>query len=108
MATARVSEPAMRPEWLRSEIAVIGLARSGRSVATLLARTGNRVYASDAARSPALEKTAAALEREGVAVQVGAHDMDRLAGASLVVVSPGVPPDAPVIAAALARGVDVV
>jgi UDP-N-acetylmuramoylalanine-D-glutamate ligase len=41
MATARVSAPAMRADWLQHEIAVIGLARSGRAVATLLARGGN-------------------------------------------------------------------
>ena len=43
----RVSEPAMKPVWLSGEVAVVGLARSGRAVATLLARTGSEVYASD-------------------------------------------------------------
>jgi UDP-N-acetylmuramoylalanine--D-glutamate ligase len=108
MATARVSEPALRADWLQDEIAVIGLARSGRAVATLLARSGNKVYASDAARSAELETTASDLEREGVAVEIGAHDVKRVEGASLVVVSPGVPPDAPVLVAAQTRGIDVV
>ena len=98
----------MRADWLQREIAVIGMARSGRAVATLLARTGNKVYASDAARSPELEETAAALEREEVDVDVGAHNVDRVSRSSLVVVSPGVPPDSPVIQAALMNGVDVV
>jgi UDP-N-acetylmuramoylalanine--D-glutamate ligase len=106
--SARVSAPALRPDWLQREIAVIGLARSGRSVATLLARTGNQVYASDGSRSPALEKTAKELEREGVAVDLGAHNVDRVARASLVVVSPGVPPESPVIQAAIKKGIDVV
>jgi UDP-N-acetylmuramoylalanine--D-glutamate ligase len=105
---SRVSEPALQEAWLEREIAVIGLARSGRSVATLLARTGNAVYASDAARSPALEETGAALEQEGVAVDLGRHDIDRVLRASLVVVSPGVPPDVPVIAAAQKKKIDVV
>lgn len=108
MKPARVSAPALRPDWLQREIAVIGLARSGRSVATLLARTGNSVYASDASRSPALEKTAEELEREGVAVDLGAHDGGRVTRASLVVVSPGVPPESPVIQAAIKKGIDVV
>src|SRR5205085_3802336 len=94
--------------WLQREIAVIGLARSGRAVATLLARTGNSVYASDATRSPALDKTARELEGEGVAVDLGSHDVERVARASLVVVSPGVPPDSPVIQAAIKKGIDVV
>ena len=108
MSSARVSAPALRPEWLRREIAVIGLARSGRAVATLLARTGNSVYASDTSRSPALDKTARELEAEGVAVDLGAHDLERVARASLLVVSPGVPPESAVVQAAIKKGVDVV
>lgn len=98
----------MRDDWLEREIAVIGLARSGRAVATLLARTGNGVYASDTARTPELEATAALLEAEQVAVDLGSHNIDRVLRASLVIVSPGVPPDAPVIAAAQRQGIDVV
>src|SRR5687768_272474 len=108
MTAPRVSAPALRAEWLVREIAVIGLARSGRSVATLLARSGNAVYASDAARSPELEATAAILEGEGVAVDVGTHDLDRIGRVSLVVVSPGVPPDVPAIRCAREQGIDVV
>jgi len=108
MPSARVSEPAMRADWLQREIAVIGLARSGRAVATLLAQSGNAVYASDAGRSPELETTAAALAREGIQVELGAHDLDRISRASLVVVSPGVSPDVPAILAARKRGIDVV
>jgi UDP-N-acetylmuramoylalanine--D-glutamate ligase len=103
-----VSAPALRPDWLQREIAVIGLARSGRAVATLLARTGNSVYASDASRSPALDKTARELEAEGVAVDLGRHDVERVARASLVVVSPGVPPESAVVKAAIRKGIDVV
>jgi UDP-N-acetylmuramoylalanine--D-glutamate ligase len=98
----------MRDEWLQREIAVIGLARSGRAVATLLARTGSSVYASDTARTPELEATAVTLESEAVAVDLGSHNIDRVLRASLVVVSPGVPPDAPVIATAQRKGIDVV
>ncbi|HEU4993397.1 MAG TPA: UDP-N-acetylmuramoyl-L-alanine--D-glutamate ligase [Gemmatimonadaceae bacterium] len=90
------------------EIAVIGLARSGRAVAMLLARGGSQVYASDAGRTPELEATAAELEREGVGAQVGAHDLDRIGRAALVVVSPGVSPDAPAIAVARQKKIDVV
>lgn len=103
-----MSAPALRADWLRSEIAVVGLARSGRSVATLLARTGNAVYASDAHRTPELDDTEAQLAREGADVELGGHDLSRIARASLVVASPGIPLDAPPIRAALARGVEVV
>jgi UDP-N-acetylmuramoylalanine--D-glutamate ligase len=98
----------MRSEWLGGEIAVVGLARSGRSAAQLLARTGAAVYASDYSTNSSLEETAAELRREGVTVQLGGHDLERIARCKLVVASPGVPPDAPPFAAARKAGVDIV
>jgi UDP-N-acetylmuramoylalanine-D-glutamate ligase len=53
----------LRPEWTRGEIAVVGLARSGRAAALLLARAGCRVYASDLGRSAELDETGRTLER---------------------------------------------
>src|SRR3954470_24296281 len=104
----RNSAPPMRPEWLRAEIAVVGLARSGRSASLLLARAGARVYASDVGCSPQLECTVAELRREQIGVQVGGHDLARIAAASLVVASPGVPPDAPPFISARNAGVPIV
>jgi len=98
----------MKPEWLRGEIAVVGLARSGRAVARLLARGGSDVYASDSGHSPELEATAATLRADGVQLQLGGHDLERIARASLVVVSPGVPPTAPPLVAARNAKVDIV
>ena len=104
----RVSEPAMKPEWLRGEIAVVGLARSGRSVARLLARAGEKIYASDLDDSDEMQATANGLRADQISVDLGRHDLDRIAKTSLVVASPGVPPDAPPFAAARAAGVPVV
>ena len=108
MRPPRVSDPALKAGWLQGEVAVIGLARSGRSVATLLARTGSEVYASDAGTSEALSATRVALEKEGVAVQLAGHDLARIGNASLVVVSPGVPPNASPLVAAREHGVEIV
>ena len=77
-----------------SEIAVIGLARSGRAVATLLRKHGYNVYASDLASSPDTGHIAEELRAQGIIVDVGRHDLERLGRASLVVTSPGVPPSA--------------
>ena len=81
--------------WRIGEIAVIGLGKSGTAVATLLAREGARVYASDAGTNAAVEMSASLLRPLGVAVDMGSHDLDRIARATLVVASPGVPPSAP-------------
>lgn len=89
------------------EIAVIGLGRSGIAATRLLRRAGATVYASDAGRSPVLVKHAAELAELGATVQLGGHDLDRIARAALCVVSPGVPPEAPPIAAARRAGVPI-
>ncbi len=104
----RISEAAMELGWLRGEIAVVGLARSGRAVGSLLARTGADVYASDAGASPAIRAAAQALQADGCSVDVGRHDLERIGRASLVVASPGVPPEAPPLAAARAAGAPIV
>src|SRR3954467_9435552 len=90
------------------EVAVIGLARSGRSVARLLAANGARVYASDAGSSGLLTKVATELTQQKVEVEVGRHDLDRVRRAAAVIASPGVPPDATPLAAARAAGVPIV
>jgi UDP-N-acetylmuramoylalanine--D-glutamate ligase len=92
----------------RGEIAVIGLARSGRSVARLLSTRGSKVYVSDRGDADSLTSAAAELRATGIAVDVGKHDMDRVRRAALVVVSPGVPPDAPPLATARSAGIPIV
>jgi UDP-N-acetylmuramoylalanine--D-glutamate ligase len=87
---------------------VLGLARSGRAAAELLRRAGADVYASDAGRGDAVAHAAAALEKLGVAVQEGGHDLARIARSALVVASPGIPPDAPPLKAARDAGVTIV
>ena len=95
-------------EWSRGEIAVIGLGKSGIAAARLLVRHGFRVYASDSGSSSAMERGVAEVRAAGAAVDVGRHDLDRIARASLVVASPGVPPGSEALRSALAAGVPVV
>jgi UDP-N-acetylmuramoylalanine--D-glutamate ligase len=90
---------------LEGEIAVIGLARSGRAAAMLLRKHGYNVYASDVVSSPDTGRCAEDLRAHGIAVEVGRHDLERLERASLVVTSPGVPPSARPIAFAREKGV---
>ena len=87
------------------EIAVIGLARSGRAAAMLLKKHGYEVYASDVVSSPDTGRCAEELRAQGIIVDVGRHDLERLARASLVVASPGVPPSARPLAFAREKGV---
>lgn len=87
---------------MTGEVAVLGLGKSGRSAALLLAREGRRVYLSDA------DANASWSAPDGIAVEAGRHDLARIGAASLVVTSPGIPPTAPPLAAARAAGVPVI
>ena len=88
-------------------MAVIGLARTGVAVTRWLAERGVAVYASDAADTPGVREAARAVQGPHVSVQCGAHDLDRIRRAAAVIVSPGVPPSAPALAAARAAGLEV-
>ncbi|HJU72942.1 MAG TPA: UDP-N-acetylmuramoyl-L-alanine--D-glutamate ligase [Gemmatimonadaceae bacterium] len=90
-----------------AEVAVVGLARSGVAVSKLLVRQGYGVYASDAKRNTSTEAAAAELDALGCAVDLGRHDLERITRAQFVVASPGVPPEAPPLAAAHKAGVEI-
>ena len=95
-------------EWKTGEAAVVGLGRSGVAASLLLARQGVRVYASDGGSDATATAGAAKLSAAGIDAKAGAHDLERIARAVVVVASPGVPPDAPSLAAARAAGVPIV
>jgi len=85
----------------RGVVAVIGLGKSGVAATRLLAREGVRVYASDASDHPYGADALEVLRSlRGVALDVGRHDLAQIRGAAAVIVSPGVPPEAPPLAAA--------
>ncbi|MEO7366872.1 MAG: UDP-N-acetylmuramoyl-L-alanine--D-glutamate ligase [Gemmatimonadaceae bacterium] len=90
------------------EVAVLGLGKSGTSAARLLLSRGSRVYASDAGTTATIEANAASLRALGAAVDVGGHDLVRIARASRAVVSPGIDPLNPPVAVAREAGVPLV
>ncbi len=90
------------------EIAVLGLGKSGTAVTRLLLAEGRRVYASDSGASSSAAENAEKLKALGADAVSGSHDLGRIAKASLVVVSPGIPPEAPPIRAAQAAAVPVI
>jgi UDP-N-acetylmuramoylalanine--D-glutamate ligase len=89
-------------------VAVVGLAKSGVAAARLIRRLGGRVLASDSTPLEALPAEARGLERLGCALWAGGHPDAAFDGASLVVVSPGVPLEIPALVAMRARGVPII
>ena len=88
-------------------VTVVGAARSGVAAAELLARKGAHVVLSES-RAALADEDAARLTAAGVALELGGHVEGTFTGAHLVVTSPGVPPELPVLVAAKAAGVPVI
>ncbi len=85
-----------RPPLPRGPLLVVGLARSGQAAVRTLAARGEAVLAVDSGTPEGAE----GLGEEGVEVHLDAEGVDLLERVNAVVKSPGVPADAPVIAAA--------
>jgi UDP-N-acetylmuramoylalanine--D-glutamate ligase len=83
---------------------VVGLARSGQAAARMLTSRGEEVRAVDSGHP----EGAAGIEALGVEVFLDTDGVALLEGTRTVVKSPGVPREAPVIAAALEREIEVV
>ena len=92
-----------RPPLPTGPFLIVGLARSGAAIASVLAERGETVIGVDSG-SP---EEAAGLEQAGVEVNLGVEGTRQLDRARTVVKSPGVPQDAPVIRAARERGIEV-
>jgi UDP-N-acetylmuramoylalanine--D-glutamate ligase len=89
-------------------VVVIGLARSGIAAAEFLARRGASVVATDTKSEGELPGEALALRERGVRLELGGHRRETFTGATMVVVSPGVPWELPELEAARAAGVPVI
>jgi len=86
-------------------VTVVGAARSGIAASELLARRGAAVTLSDTRTKVDGAESVTAL---GVELELGGHKAETFSEADLIVMSPGVPPEQPVIADAQKRGVPVI
>jgi len=85
-------------------VSIIGLGASGAAAARLALAKGGEVYVSDWKAGPAVAARAAELRALGARVDLGSHDLERVARAGTVVVSPGISLDAPVLQNLRTRG----
>jgi UDP-N-acetylmuramoylalanine--D-glutamate ligase len=83
---------------------VVGLARSGQAAARLLSARGEPVRGCDSGTPEGAERLAG----QGIEVRLRSDGLELLDAARCLVKSPGVPADAPVVAAARERGVAVI
>ncbi len=84
---------------------VIGLGRSGQSMAKYLLATGKRVVGTDI--DPSKTDAAERLNALGIPTQIGFHDQETFDNAAVLVPSPGIPPTLSYIQTAAEKGVPV-
>ena len=86
-------------------VAILGIGASGAAAARLALHHGANVHVSDLRTDAPTSARAAELTALGADVELGTHDAARIARADTIVVSPGIPPDAPVLQELRSRGV---
>ncbi|MGO9647017.1 MAG: UDP-N-acetylmuramoyl-L-alanine--D-glutamate ligase [Terriglobales bacterium] len=89
-------------------VLVVGLGKSGVASALFLKARGARVTVSDTKPQDELKNEIPALLDQGIAVETGGHGERTFRGQDLIVVSPGVPVDAPPLVQARALGEKVI
>ena len=87
-------------------VLVVGAGLSGVSTAKALLRLGASVRVTEAGSSAVVTEQARMLESLGAAVEIGGHDFDALHG-DLAIVSPGIPPHAPVFKMLVERAIPI-
>jgi UDP-N-acetylmuramoylalanine--D-glutamate ligase len=88
-------------------VTVVGMARSGLAAARVLLDRGARVTATDRGPAARVRADLDALRQRGAVVETGGHTHAPFLDADLIVISPGVETDMPLLVEARARGVPV-
>jgi len=88
-------------------VLVIGLARTGVATALFCAARGANVTATDARPENEISEAIAPLRTAGIRLELGGHVENTFPEQDLIVPSPGVPADAPLLQAARAKGVTI-
>lgn len=88
-------------------VLVVGLARSGKAAAAVLAQEGALVVGYDANEGLATDPAVGRLRELGVEVHLGSEEDTLLQGTDLVIKSPGVPGETRLVAGARSRAIPV-
>lgn len=94
-----------RAELAGKRVLVVGLGISGWSAARALGELDAKVRVTEGGSTEVIRSRAERLRGLGIDVEIGGHDMDRL-DADLAVISPGIPPTAPIAQAIRDAGIE--
>lgn len=101
-------KPEQRKSFAGRRVTVIGLARAGLASALLCRQHGAEVFVTDNKTIDALSDRVAILENRGIAFETGGHTRSGLDNCDVIVVSPGIPLDLPILGEARARAIPII
>ena len=88
-------------------VLVVGLARTGIATSLFCAKRGALVTATDTRSESEIGEPVQELRKSGVKLELGAHQESTFLQQDLIIPSPGVPADSPLLQAAQAKGVTI-
>jgi UDP-N-acetylmuramoylalanine--D-glutamate ligase len=88
-------------------VLVVGLARTGVATSLFCATRGANVTATDARTEKAIGDVLSQLRTAGVHLELGGHREETVLEQDLIIPSPGVPADAPLLKSARAKGITI-
>ncbi len=94
-------------ELKNKRVLVVGLARTGIATALFCAARGAMVTATDSRNEAEIGDALATIRDAGVRLELGGHKENTFLQQDLIIPSPGVPADAPMLQAARAKGVTI-
>jgi len=103
-----MGKPEQKKVFAGRRVTVVGLARAGLASALLCRQHGAEVFVTDKETADLLSLGLAALEDCGIVYETGGHTRQGLDNCDLIVVSPGVPLDLPLLGEARARAIPII
>lgn len=88
-------------------VLVVGLARTGVATSSFCAKRGATVTATDTRTELEIGQPVEELRKSGVALELGKHQESTFLKQDLIIPSPGVPADAPLLEVARAKGITI-
>ena len=87
---------------MKRNIGVLGIGKSGISVANLALKLGNNVFASDSAKVKEIKEV-----NKKVLVELGGHS-DKILNSDIIIKSPGLCPNIPILKKARSKKIKIV
>ncbi|MBU4310935.1 UDP-N-acetylmuramoyl-L-alanine--D-glutamate ligase [bacterium] len=89
-------------------VLVVGMGRAGVAAANLLETKGARVTITDKKGREELKEALRKLEKRGMGIETGGHPLELLEDTEIIVASPGVPPNIPLLERAKEKRIPVI